>query len=165
MTSTPRTWVVGEVVTAAELNAEIRDQFNSFFGAWSTWTPTWQSSGTAPVLGNGTLVGRYLKVGRTVKYHINLTAGSTSTYGTGNYNHLLPAQAANAGCSYLGTAQFLGTDRWAGQFMISPNATTGSSFFSIASGNTRINFQTPTVPETFASGGVVRITGFYEAAA
>lgn len=27
--ATPRTWVVGEVVTAAQLNAEIRDQFNT----------------------------------------------------------------------------------------------------------------------------------------
>jgi len=27
--ATPRTWVVGEVVTAAQLNAEIRDQFTS----------------------------------------------------------------------------------------------------------------------------------------
>ncbi|MFD9225374.1 hypothetical protein ACFWDI_36440 [Streptomyces sp. NPDC060064] len=27
--ATPRTWVVGEVVTAAELNAEIRDQMNA----------------------------------------------------------------------------------------------------------------------------------------
>ncbi|MER5912310.1 hypothetical protein ABT124_17900 [Streptomyces sp. NPDC001982] len=31
MAFTPRTWVVGETVTAAQLNAEIRDQFNSRF--------------------------------------------------------------------------------------------------------------------------------------
>lgn len=33
MLATPRTWVVGEVVTAAHMNAEIRDQFNALIAA------------------------------------------------------------------------------------------------------------------------------------
>lgn len=33
MLATPRTWVVGEVVTAAHLNAEIRDQFNTLIAS------------------------------------------------------------------------------------------------------------------------------------
>lgn len=33
MLATPRTWVVGEVVTAAQLNAEIRDQFNALINS------------------------------------------------------------------------------------------------------------------------------------
>ncbi|MFD9515954.1 hypothetical protein [Streptomyces sp. NPDC059979] len=33
MLATPRTWVVGEVVTAALMNAEIRDQFNALIAA------------------------------------------------------------------------------------------------------------------------------------
>lgn len=84
MTTNPRTWVVGEVVSAALMNQEIRDQFNSFFGAWSTYTPGWGADGgAAPTLGNGSLTGRYLKVGRTVDFVLQLTWGSTSAAGGG----------------------------------------------------------------------------------
>ncbi|MFF9898508.1 hypothetical protein [Streptomyces longispororuber] len=99
MTTTPRTWVVGEVVTAAVMNAEIRDQFNSFFGAWTTYTPTWLAEGgAAPTLGNGAIVGRYMKVGRTVDWVIQLTWGSTTAAGGGggseNWMFGLPAVPA-----------------------------------------------------------------------
>ncbi len=103
MTTTPRTWVVGEVVTAALLNQEIRDQLNSFFGAWTDYSGTlvWGAeSGTAPAIGNGTVVARYLKVGRTVDYLHRITMGSTTTYGdggaAGNYYFSLPAAPATS---------------------------------------------------------------------
>ncbi|MBA2951988.1 hypothetical protein [Streptomyces himalayensis] len=98
MTFAPRTWVVGEVVTAALLNQEIRDQFNSFFGAWTDYSATmvWGAEGgTQPAIGNGTIVARYIKVGRTVDYLQRITLGSTSTYGDGgaggNWYFSLPA--------------------------------------------------------------------------
>lgn len=104
MTSSPRTWLVGEVVTASLLNTEVRDQFNSFFGAWSTWTPTWLAEGgAAPTLGNGVIAGRYMKVGRTVDWVLQLTWGSTTAAGGGlggeNWMFGLPALPAT-GFSY-----------------------------------------------------------------
>lgn len=164
MTFAPRTWVVGEVVTAALLNTEVRDQFNSLFGAWTAYTPTWTAATTNPVLGNGTLVGRYMKIGRVVVAHINLTTGSTTTYGSGNYTFSLPVQAANAGASYIGGAHLIGTDRWTGQMVISPNAVNTGPFFPISSTNTRADQQNPTRPETLASGAQVRMTMVYESA-
>ncbi|MEU2062911.1 hypothetical protein [Streptomyces sp. NPDC013455] len=164
MTFTPRTWVVGETVSAAIMNQEIRDQFNSMFAAWTAYTPVWTASTTNPVLGNGTLTGRYMKFGRTVVCHINLTTGSTTTYGSGNYNWTLPFQAANAGASIVGTAHLLGTDRWNGSIVISPNASNCSAFLSTSSTNTRIDFMTPTRPETLAAGAQVRLTFVYESA-
>ncbi|MFE5217461.1 MULTISPECIES: hypothetical protein [unclassified Streptomyces] len=167
MTFAPRTWVVGEVVSAAIMNQEIRDQFNTMFSAWTTYTPTWSASTTNPSLGNGTLAGRYLKIGRTVICHINLTTGSTTTYGSGNYNFTLPFQAANAGASYVGLAHLLGTNRWIGHIVISPNATSCSAFFqtyqsSVA--DTRALFLTQVLPESHAAGDQVRLTFVYEAA-
>lgn len=94
MTFTPRTWVVGEVVTATLLNTEIRDQLNSMFGAWTSYTPAWTAVTTNPVLGNGTLTGAYMKVGRTCTVMITLTMGSTTTYGSGFWRISLPFQAA-----------------------------------------------------------------------
>lgn len=164
MTFTPRTWVVGEVVAAATMNTEIRDQFNSMFAAWTTYTPTWTSSGTAPAIGNGTLLGRYMKIGRTVICHINMTTGSLSTYGTGNYNWSLPVQAANAGASIVGSAHLLGVDRWVGQIVISPNASNCSAFLPISATNTRTDFMTNSRPETIAAGAQVRLTFVYESA-
>lgn len=164
MTFAPRTWVVGEIVSAALLNQEIRDQFNSFYGAWTPYTPVWTGSTTNPVVNNGTLLGRYNKVGRDVQFHINLTCGSTTTYGSGNYNWTLPFSAANQGASMIGVAQLLGTNRWAGQVVISPTATSVSTFFPPAFGDCRLAFHSQGVPETMAATSQVRVTGFYESA-
>lgn len=164
MTFAPRTWVVGEVVTAAELNQEIRDQFNSMFAAWTSYTPTWTASTTNPVLGNGSLTGRYMKIGRTVLVEINLTTGSTTTYGSGNYNWALPFTSANAGVNVVGHAHLLGVDRWQGQIIIAANVTTCSAFFNISTTNTRIDFCTSARPETLAAGAQIRLTFMYEAA-
>lgn len=133
-------------------------------GAWTSYTPTWTATSSNPSLGNGTLLGRYNKVGREVAVHINLVPGSTTTYGSGNYNWALPFPAASSGCSYILNAHLLGTDRWAGQMVISPGASTTSAFFNLSTTNARIDFMTPTRPETFANGSQLRITGVYESA-
>ncbi|MFJ6566419.1 hypothetical protein ACIQNU_03305 [Streptomyces sp. NPDC091292] len=164
MTFAPRTWAVGEVVPAATMNTEIRDQFNSMFAAWTPYTPVWTSSGTAPAMGNGTLSGRYMKIGRTVLCHINWISGSTTTYGTGNYSFSLPVQSAAAGASYIGNAHFLQTDRWVGQNVISNNATTTAPFLPASATNPRTDWMTPTRPETLAAGAQLRMTFVYESA-
>lgn len=147
--------VTGNINSATNLN----------MGAWTSYTPTWTSSGTQPALGNGTLVGRYARIGRTIVCQINLIPGSTTTFGTGTYSWALPATSANAGATYIGNAHLLGTARWAGQFVISPNQSASNPFFSTASGDSRLAGMTPTVPETFANGSQLRITVTYEAAA
>ena len=50
---------------------------------WTTFTPTWTSTGTTPAIGNGTLAGRYLVVGKTVFVRVFLLWGSTTSSGTG----------------------------------------------------------------------------------
>jgi hypothetical protein len=64
---------------------------------WTAYTPTWTSSGTAPAIGNGTLQGAYLRVGKLVYVHIYWKAGSTTTYGTGLYFLSLPISAYTFG--------------------------------------------------------------------
>jgi hypothetical protein len=53
-------------------------------GAWETYTPTIKNaySGTDWVLGNGTVTGRYQRIGRTVVVEVTITMGSTTTFGT-----------------------------------------------------------------------------------
>ena len=54
------------------------------------YTPVWSTTGTQPVLGNGTIYGRYALLGRMVFLYIELTMGTTTTYGTGTFNFSLP---------------------------------------------------------------------------
>ena len=73
----------GQVLTAATMNS---------IGAVSeTFTPTWTASGTAPAIGNGTLTGRYFRIQKIVFVQMLFVAGSTTTYGTGNYSFSVPA--------------------------------------------------------------------------
>jgi len=65
-------------------------------GPWKTYTPAWTAATTNPVLGNGTLTGQYLQVGKTVHYRIVLTMGSTTTYGSGYYQLSLPVASSVA---------------------------------------------------------------------
>ncbi|MFB7711580.1 hypothetical protein [Streptomyces sp. NPDC056105] len=169
MTTTPRTWVVGEVVSAALLNQEIRDQFNSFFGAWSTYTPGWfAETGTNPTLGNGTLTGRYLKVGRTVDWVMQLTWGSTTAAGSGggseNWMFGLPAAPA-AGF----TQRIVNVDAYDnGALHYSGNAvyatTNGGVFRTIVSNRADANgIWDSTLPFVYNAGDILYASGRYEA--
>lgn len=73
-------------------------------GTWSTYTPVWTSSDTAPALGNGTLTGRYIQVGKLVVVNIEAVFGTTSTFGTGAWFFSLPVADASSGFSAHGAA-------------------------------------------------------------
>lgn len=64
----------------------------------------WTASGTAPSLGNATVVARYAQIGKFVHAMVSLTFGSTSTYGTGNYAFSLPV-TTTGGVSAVGEAR------------------------------------------------------------
>lgn len=74
-------------------------------GAWTSYTPVWTANGTAVSLGNGTIVGAYRQLGKTVDARIVLTMGSTTTFGTSFYLFTIPVTAANL--LSLGSAKFL----------------------------------------------------------
>ena len=132
--------------------------------AWTAYTPTWTAATTNPVVNNGTLIGRYQKHGRTVVVHINLVPGSSTTFGSGIYAFALPFTSANVGASFVGTAQLLGSARWLGETVISPNVLTTSPFFPTNTTTTTASQMSPTVPITFASGNQLRMTLVYESA-
>ncbi len=63
-------------------------------GAWTTYTPSWHATtGAAPVLGNGSLTGRYKLVGKTLDLYFSLIFGSTTNGGTGIWFFGPPAGA------------------------------------------------------------------------
>lgn len=89
--STPPTFVAGTAPTAANLNT-LSGDLSDIAAAWSTYTPTWTAVTTNPVLGNGTIAGRYKLIGpKTCLVQVKLTMGSTTTFGSGNWLFSLPS--------------------------------------------------------------------------
>jgi hypothetical protein len=79
--------------------------------AWTSYTPVWTSTGTAPVIGaNGTLTGRYREPPGTglIVCEVAFIAGAATTFGTGEYRFTLPLTAAATATSYsIGAAWLL----------------------------------------------------------
>jgi hypothetical protein len=74
-------------------NAWKQELYNQIdgLGTVQAYSVAWScASGPAPVVGNGTLTGRYLRVGTFVWVNIHLAFGSTTTGGTGGWLFSLP---------------------------------------------------------------------------
>lgn len=73
--------------------------------AWTAWTPAWSSSGVAPAIGNGTIVGRFKRFGKWGLATMTMTLGGTSSNGTLLYRWTLPAGwTLNAATQIYGSA-------------------------------------------------------------
>lgn len=94
-----------------------------------TWSVSWTTeSGAAPALGNGTLSGRYIKIGRFVSCIINLIGGSTTTFGGGVWRFDFPFTAetgvTGAACQFTGVAYIDDTGSgWTSAFICARSAT------------------------------------------
>lgn len=66
------------------------------------FAPTWTASTTNPVLGNGTLTGFYTRDKWRVTINYVLTTGTTTTYGTGNWQFSIPF-TSSANTTAVGT--------------------------------------------------------------
>lgn len=102
---------------------------------WVSFTPLWQSNGTAPAIGNGSIAGRWRQVGGAADIEIRLSLGSTSTTGTGtsfitwpSFMDLQPLNGSfsegtcfmytnNTATSRSGTPQFYNTERRFGVYL------------------------------------------------
>lgn len=132
-------------------------------GVWTSYTPTWQGSTTNPVLGNGTLVGSFARIGKTVHYRIVLTMGSTTTYGSGSWSLLLPSLPVVSRQRH--TTDLLDSSAggpWSGSAVLSGGRIT--LFVPGATAGVADRAVTPTIPFTFAVGDVITVTGTYEEA-
>lgn len=61
-----------------------------FMGGFTAYTPTWTSSGTQPLIGNGSLVGRYRRSGKLFFVYGRLLFGTTTGAGTGAWTFGMP---------------------------------------------------------------------------
>ncbi len=135
---------------------------------WVGWTPVWTSTNGTPVVGNGSLAGRYQLVGRTLNFELSLIVGSTTTFGNagGQWQFTLP-QPAFYGFSYvkpLGTV--LAVDSGARQYAALAVPVSGSNtkmYLWRDAGASEMAF-TPSTPVTWAINDIIGVSGSYEAA-
>ena len=117
---------------------------------WTSYTPTWSSSGTAPSLGNGTLSGKYLRVGKNVIVQMFFQIGSTSTMGTGQWQFSLPFNSyqlngSTSGFPLSGYLEDAGVLAYQG---VAARKTGANSFAIMTSVSANV---TPTTPFTWAT--------------
>ena len=74
---------------------------------WQWFTPTWRAAGGAQiVLGNGTLTGRYVRIGNLVAGFLRMARGSTTNLGVSTYTWDLPLPLRNGSVLFgSGTAK------------------------------------------------------------
>lgn len=127
--------------------------------AWTTYVPTWTSTGTQPAIGNGVLSGRYAKVGKTVFVWVSMVAGSTTTFGTGAWRFATPSTANQTTMTGTGTASNSGV----GTYLLTVElvSTTTVRGLNIVSPVTELADGSPFA---FGTADDVRLTFWYEAA-
>ena len=152
--STPAQLAVGanNLVLTADSTAATGLKYST---DWTTYTPTWASSGTQPVIGNGTLTGQYLQVGKQLFVQIHCLAGTTTTFGTGTYSWSLPFanKTLGTGSTGLPTAGNLEKPGVAA-YSVQGSLSSGASLEPVLYNGASI---TPTSPFTWASGNFINL--------
>ena len=134
--------------------------------AWASYTTTWSTGGTAPSLGNGSILFKYVQIGKTVHFRMTLTAGSTTNYGTGVWRFTPPVTpASDSGLlSFAGIARdSSATSNYPVYGELTNTTTITIRAFPATAGNP-FNAFSGTVPFTWATGDTLDINGTYEAA-
>lgn len=163
-TSTPRTWVAGEVPTATHFNDNVRDFARGFTDAWTSYTPTLTASTTDPT--NWTQTGYYMQVGKLVHVKGILTAGGSMTAGSGTYRIALPVNANTTILNCPVSGSFLLFDNSSSNLMShAVGYTNTATYISLqyGTGGTRA-YVTGAVPWTWAANDTIQFAFTYEAA-
>lgn len=136
-------------------------------GATRLYTPTWTAATTNPVLGNGTIAGRWQQFGKWVHFSAEIVMGSTTTYGAGAWTVSLPVQArasSRIGLTGLLIDQSAGTRYQAFAYWAGPSTGMVITYFGVVGANVQSIAVDNTSPFTWANTDTLMIQGTYEAA-
>jgi hypothetical protein len=131
---------------------------------WSSYTPSWTSDGTQPVLNNGTLTGKYKQIGKTVFVRVKLLIGSTTTTGTGTWYFSLPVNAAAADAIIMPATLLDNTVAWYQATVngVYGNFTDKTALIHDTAGSGSVSV-TNSTPFTWGSTDSLQFNGSYEA--
>lgn len=159
-TGTVPTLLNGEYADATKL-VEITNFMTAATAAWTAFTPTWAATGSAVALGNGTNVGWYRQLGKKVEFYGKTSFGSTTTFGTINYQWALPVAALRGSDQVIASACQL-IDSSPSTFRPGVIVIPASLTVFYITSNSGITGTT--LPWTWATGDSVSFAGSYEAA-
>lgn len=157
------------VLSDLDANYDILDAEVGKAGAWTAYTPTWAASGTAVVLGNGVVLGRYKKQGKTLQFAIQFTYGSTSTGGTGIWSFSLPPAITTP------VAPPALSDQWGVAILAKATASTSGLWqagsnsgvllvLTPSAASTNLSYVGPGVPTAWAANDKLSLQGILEIA-
>lgn len=132
-------------------------------GIWQPFTPQWKALTTMPTLGNGTIVGRYMTIGKTCWFHIDWHAGTTTTFGTGTYTFTLPLPALTGagGMNFAFSIWATLGNGW--NYTLGAQLYTATEFYMPLTNGLQ-GVWTATAPIAMANNDQVSLSGCYELA-
>lgn len=131
------------------------------FEAATTWAPTVANL----TLGNGTLTGSYIQIGRLVSGHLSLIRGSTTSF-SGQLTFTPPVDLAvdtyNAQ-TIVGSVHVLdtGTNNFFGPLLVSSDTSLDPRLYFVTGSYQTTNIINATTPMTWATGDALDITFSY----
>jgi hypothetical protein len=163
LNTTPRTGVAGEVVTAAEMNSEVRDAFAGIQAAWTAYTPVLTASTTNPT-GQTFSGSAWIRFGSTVIFRAVVSMAATA--GTGNYSLTLPVAPRNAGIVLItGSMYDTSASLAVPAFLdVRSGITTSAIRVLPTTAGTYLASATAASPFAVAAGDIFTFDGVYEAA-
>jgi len=123
-------------------------------GKWQSYTVSWTASTTNPAIGNGTLTGRYIVIGKLCTYVLGLVMGSTTTYGSGDW--------AFSGVAHLRKVATANYERIAE--IVPANSVSVINMFTDPTQGSNSTKISATVPFTWGEGDAFRFEITYEIA-
>lgn len=144
----------------------------SLGGAWKDWIPTLGALVGSFSLGNGTMVAKYIEIGKTVHYRIHITFGSTTTMATLQPTFTLPVATTtyqNSAGTVMGFVHMEDTGTGNAFGVVEKaalNPTTTMTIFVCDTSGTyqQLGNLTTTVPFTWGNTDQINISGTYERA-
>jgi hypothetical protein len=122
------------------------------------YTPTWTATTTNPTLGDGTLTGRYMQVGKWVDFQIRLVFGATTAVGSGAYLFGFPVVMRSVPTQPVCTVVIRQSATSAHKIRWGYMNTTSNCVLRDQDGAS----VTPSSPYVWASGDSITIAGRYE---
>ncbi len=164
MAVTPVSPTAGQLVDKTFWDAQIYQQFVDLYAGWTPFTPTWKATTTNPAIGNGAMAGAYKMIGKTVFLQITMVMGSTTTFGSGQWQFDLPSTPGTPVRKTTFAAFAIDSSaglRWPGTCEVLANTNTGISRIVTGAGGTGTAI-TSAVPFTWTTSDELMISGTYE---
>lgn len=160
------TFAAGEVVTEATMD-KIPANFAMLSPAGdpavsTAYSTTWEGASSNPAIGNGSISSTYRRVGGLVCFFVRVTAGSTTTFGSGLLSLTLPVTPAQDGLMFSGGI----FDSSGGALYLLEGRNTGTTvnLYHVSASTSGLAVQTTaTAPVTLASGDTIELSGVYMA--